>query len=98
MSGKIEMEFQISNLEILENTLRRLNLAYDKKENKIVLARDYNSIIISNNNISCDTADVSEIELIKSEYQRDFQIFERNVRGEVYEVVDTKDEIIITVQ
>jgi hypothetical protein len=81
----------------MEETLKKLGHAYSKTANGLSLNRAYYPIEIAKDEISCDSMHSHEVETIKCEYQRDFQIYERTVRGEQFEVTETKNEIVITV-
>jgi hypothetical protein len=98
MSGKITCSFEVTNMLIMENALKRLGHTARKTKEGLNISRNYMPIIISKNEISGDSMDKALIETIKAEYQRDYQINERAVRGEVFEVTETKDEIVIMVQ
>lgn len=98
MSGKIHVDFNVTNMLLMEDTLKRLGHNYKKIKNGLSIARAYYNIEIHKDNITGDTMNRSEIEKIKAEYQRDFQLRERAIRGETYEVTETKNEIVILVQ
>jgi hypothetical protein len=97
MSGKILIGFEVANMTIMEETLKRLNHAFSKKNGSLVVKRNYYDIVIEKNNISCDSMNRNEVETIKAEYQRDFQVHERTLRGETFEVTETSNEIVIMV-
>ena len=100
MSGKGIIQFQITNCEMLKNTLTRLGHSFEMKKSepwKTIIKRPYNNVEISKDNVSFDTVDREMIEQIQYEYQKDFQVFERTMRGETYDLVETTDEIVITV-
>lgn len=97
MSNKIVITFEVTNMLIMQDTLKRLGHSFTKSGESLRIKKSYNDLIISKSGISCDSAQRSEVEKIKSEYQRDFQVHERTVRGESFEVTETKDEIIIMV-
>jgi len=97
MSGKISVLFEVKNMTIMEETLKRLNHAFSKQDNSLIVKRSYYNIVIEKNNISCDSMNRNEVESIKAEYQRDFQIHERTIRGETFEVTETSNEIVIMV-
>lgn len=97
MSGKLTLEFKVENMTIMEETLKRLGHNFTKKENTLSIDRPYYPIIISEEKVSCDTMDNNLVAHIKSEYQRDFQILERTLRGESFEMTETNEEIVITV-
>lgn len=98
MSGKIIISFAVTNMLLMEDTLKRLGHSYTKNKNGLSIPRSYYNIEINENKISSDSMNRLEVEKIKFEYQRDFQIHERAIRGESYEVAETKDEIVILVQ
>jgi phosphoenolpyruvate carboxylase len=98
MSGKIVVSFEVTNMLIMEDTLKRLSHTYTKCEDHLLIARPYYNIEIRKDKITGDSMNRSEINKIKYEYQRDFQIHERTIRGETFEVAETKNEIVITVQ
>ena len=98
MSGKITCSFEVTNMLIMEDTLKRLGHSYKKTKEGLSISRNYMPLIISQNEISGDSVDRSLIENIKGEYQRDYQLHERAIRGETYEMTETKDEIVIVVQ
>lgn len=97
MSGREEILFEVTNIQIMEQTLKKLGHKYVKTGNVLSIARAYHPIEISNRMISCDTMNSHEVGIIKVEYQRDYQIYERAVRGEIYEMTETSNEIVITV-
>lgn len=97
MSGKLTLEFKVENMSIMEETLKRLGQTFTKKNNILSIDRPYYPIQISEEKVSCDTMDNSLVAIIKSQYQKDFQIYERTIRGESFEVTETTDEIVITV-
>ena len=100
MSGKGVIQFQVTNSEMLEKTMSRLGHKFEMKKTepwKAVIRRPYNNIEISKDKVSFDTVDRQLVEQIQYEYQKDFQVFERTMRGETYDLVETTDEIVITV-
>jgi hypothetical protein len=97
MSNKIVVSFEVTNMLIMKETLKRLNHSFKEKRNSLEIYREYFPIKISQKEISMDSMNQKEVEIIKSEYQRDFQIYERTIRGETFEVTETKNEIVITV-
>ncbi|MDD5649335.1 MAG: hypothetical protein PHF86_02810 [Candidatus Nanoarchaeia archaeon] len=97
MSNKIVVQFSVSNMSVMEDTLKRLGHAYVKDGSNLKINRPYYPISINSNEISCDSMNKSEVNVLIYEYQRDFYIKERIVRGESYEVTETNNEIIITV-
>lgn len=97
MSGKIICSFEVTNMLMMEDTLKRLGHSFKKTQEGLSISRNYMPLIISQREISGDSMDRSLIESIKAEYQRDFQVYERTVRGETFEVTETKDEIVIVV-
>jgi hypothetical protein len=97
MSSKIVICFEVTNMLIMKETLKRLNHDFTETGDTLSIHRAYNPIKISQKEISFDSVNRNEVDKIKSEYQRDFQVHERTVRGESFEVTETKDEIVITV-
>lgn len=97
MSGKITCSFQVTNMLMMEDTLKRLGHSFKKTSSGLTISRNYMPLIISQNEISGDSVDRTLIDNIKAEYQRDFQLHERAIRGETYEMTETKDEIVIIV-
>lgn len=97
MSGKVVTAFNVTNMLLMEDTLKRLNHKFSKTKNGLSIARAYYNIDITANEITCDSMNTSEVETIKSEYQRDYQLRERALRGETYEVTETSSEIVIIV-
>jgi hypothetical protein len=81
----------------MEDTLKRLGHKFAKTNEGLSIDRPYYPIYITEQEISCDSMHCHEIDGLKSEYQKDFQIHERTVRGEQFEVTETKDEIVIMV-
>lgn len=98
MSAKVVRSFEVTNMAIMKSTLKRLKFNATKTEKGFSISRAFYDIEISKDKITCDSVNKSEIEKIQAEYQRDFQLNERALRGEVCEVSETKDEIVITVQ
>jgi hypothetical protein len=97
MSGKVVVSFQVTNMLIMEDTLKRLGHQFKKTSDGLIIERPYYNIDITKNQISCDSMNKNEVEKIRYEYQKDFQLHERAVRGETYDVAETRDEIVITV-
>ena len=97
MSGKISVSFEITNMLIMEETLKRLGQNFTKSSEGLTIAKSFYNIEITKNNISCDTNESCLVEKIKSEYQKDFQINERVLRGEQFELTETSNEIILLV-
>jgi len=97
MSGKVVVAFKVTNMEIMEQTLIRLNHEFESTDDGFIIKRPYYDIEIASEKISCDSMNTNEVDKIKYEYQKDFQIYERTIRGEQFEVTETKDEIIILV-
>ena len=97
MSNKIVICFEVTNMLMMEETLKRLGHQFTKSDQGLTISRSYYPIVISQKEISCDSMNTHEVDTIKSEYQRDFQVHERTVRGEQFEVTENKNEIIIMV-
>jgi hypothetical protein len=97
MSGKVITAFNVTNMLLMEDTLKRLGHQFTKTKNGLTIARAYYNIDITENEITCDSMNTSEVEKIKSEYQRDYQVQERALRGETFEVTETSNEIVIMV-
>lgn len=97
MSGKISISFEITNMLIMEETLKRLGQSFTKNSEGLTIAKSFYNIEITKDNISCYTNETCLVERIKSEYQRDFQINERAIRGEQFELTETSNEIILLV-
>lgn len=95
MSNKIVCSFEIKDMVLMEETLKRIKFDCCKRGNSLVI--DAYGIVLESNKISGDSMFKKEISKIKYEYQRDFEIRERALRGETYELSETKDEIIIIV-
>lgn len=98
MSGKAEVQFQVTNMQLMQDTLTKLGHKFTKHGDVLSISRPYYAIEISKDKISCDTMNTGEVEAIKVAYQKDFQINERTLRGEIFEVTETRDEIVIMVQ
>jgi hypothetical protein len=99
MSGKVIICFQVANLLIMEETLKKLGHAYtSQKGGTFTIKRPYQNIVIAKNEISCDTMDQLMVANIKSEYQRAYQVHERTIRGEQFQLTETANEIVIVVQ
>lgn len=97
MSNKVCISFQVTNMLIMENTLKRLGHSYSKTANGFSLNRSYYPIEITKNEITCDSMNNHEVNTIKCQYQKDFQVHERTIRGEQFDITETKDEIVIMV-
>jgi len=82
---------------IMEDTLKQLGHIHTKTNEGFSISRPYYDINISKNEITHDSMHVHEVNDIKINYQKNFQIHERTIRGETFEVIETKDEIVITV-
>jgi len=98
MSGKVEVTFEVTNMDVMQQTLEKLGHKFTKNGEVLTIARSYYNIEIAKNKISCDSMNTGEVERIKVEYQRDYQLYERAVRGEIYEMTETNNEIVIMVQ
>jgi len=97
MSGKINTKFAVREMKIMEDCLKKLGFAYSKEGEHLVIARAYNDIVISEDGISCDTVNHGEVEQIQFEYGKEFAIQGVEQRGEMYEMEETKDELILYV-
>jgi hypothetical protein len=97
MSGKVITAFNVANMLLMEDTLKRLGHQCSKTKEGLSIARAYYNIDIKANEITCDSMNTSEVEKIKAEYQRDYQLRERALRGETFEVTETSNEIVIMV-
>jgi hypothetical protein len=102
MSSKIVLSFQVTNMLIMEDTLKRLGHTFSKIVNGqfvegLSIDRPYFHIDITKDQIVHDSMDRRDVERIMYEYQKDFQVHERTVRGELFEVTETKDEVVILV-
>jgi len=100
MSNKIVIIFEVTNMLLMEETLKRLGqgFAFTKTSTGLEIQRPYYNISIGKDSISCDSMHQQDVERIKSEYQRDYQVLERSIRGESFEVTETRNEIVILVQ
>jgi hypothetical protein len=82
----------------MEDTLKKLGYEYTKTNEGLSINRPYYPIEITKNEISCDSMNQRDLEKIKYMYQKDFQVYERTIRGEQFEVIETNQEIVIMVQ
>jgi hypothetical protein len=98
MSVKVVTAFEITNFQIMEEVLQKLGYTFKKQDSQLIINKPYYDIIISKNEVSCDSMNKTEIEKIMWSYQKEFQIKERILRGETYNVVETEDEVVIIVE
>jgi len=98
MSCKADLKFEVTNFEIMENTLKNLRLEFIRKDEKISLKRNWNDIEITNDSIIYDSADLHLVNQIKVEYQKEFQVNDIALKGETYDIVENSNEIVITVR
>lgn len=97
MSAKIQTQFAVNNMKIMEDTLNKQGFKFTKRGDTLVLQRRWNDTVISAKGISYDSDNNGEIDKIKSEYTRTVAINKIEERGEVYEVQETANEITILV-
>jgi hypothetical protein len=98
MSGKIVICFHVASLLIMEETLKKLGHTVTKNNDVMTINRPYQNIVIAKNEVSCDTMDQEMVANIKAQYQKAYQIHERTIRGEQFEVTEVANEIVIVVQ
>ena len=95
MSCKIETAFAVREMKIMEDTLQKLGYSFSKMNNSLTIKKRFNNIIISHTKVSCDSDNTIEVEKIKSEYSKNVYVSEFENEGVIYEIEETKNEIVI---
>lgn len=97
MSTKVIISFQVTDMLIMEQSLKKLKHEFSKNSNGLSIKRSYQNIDITKEQITYDSMDRNVVEKIMYEFQKDFQVHERIIRGELFEVTETSNEIVILV-
>ena len=96
MSCKIQTFFAVRNMKIMQDSLNKLGFNYTEKgDGTLAIKRRYKNIVISEDMISCDSANQHEVNKIKVEYGRNLGISIVEEMGALYKVEETKNEIVI---
>lgn len=95
MSCKIQTLFAVRDLKIMEDTISRMGYKYEKQNEKLTIKKRYNNIVISEQMVTCDSDNKNEVDKIKIEYGRDLGVSIVEEMGALYQVEETKDEILI---
>ena len=95
MSSKIQTQFAVREMKIMEDTLNKLGFTFKKQNEQFVISKRYNNIVISANKMTHDSGSTTDVEKIKSEYTKATCIAKLEEEAALYEVTETEQEIII---
>jgi len=74
MSVKIEVKSEISNLEIIRDTLTELGYTFTERDEVLSINKNFHHLAIDTKSgqITCDSAQSAEVKEIKKQYARNF--------------------------
>lgn len=97
MSEKIQTQFAVKNLDMMERVLQKQNIDFAKNGDELRVSRSYHDIVINKDGISCDSMNQREVDNLKIQYSKDFAIETVEQQGEMYQVEEDSKAITILV-
>jgi len=97
MSCKIQTQFAVREMKIMEDTLKKLGYSFNKHSGTLqVTGHSGYGITVAENEIHYDSVDKSNVDTIKVEYSRALALSMVEKEGALYQMEETNNEIIIT--
>lgn len=98
MSRKIEAKIEIRDMKILKDTLNKMGFSTKDNGKTIRASKNYTTFNFSEGSVLMDDMHRHELEPVLSQYAKNFEVAQLEMKGRLYNINETENEIIIGVK